>query len=131
MSISARGRAFAGRVVLPWALHGRSVGTDVLELGRGSGAMAAELLRRESSIGLTVADVDPAMVAAANRRLAPLGDRARFVVPDATDLSFRDPGCTRSRSLRSATGVRAPCFHSVWKLHGCSSSRSSNPEPRW
>ena len=87
---SAPWRAFAGRVVLPWAIQGRSLGADVLELGGVSGAMAAELLRRQPLIDLTVADVDPAMVAVAQRRLASFGDRARSEVADATDLSFED-----------------------------------------
>lgn len=52
--------------------------------------MAVELMKRRPDIDLTVADLDPAMVAAARLRLAPFGDRARPVVADATDLSLPD-----------------------------------------
>jgi hypothetical protein len=37
-------RAFARWVVLPWVLQGRRLRGDVLEVGSGSGAMAAGLL---------------------------------------------------------------------------------------
>ena len=39
-------RPLAGRVILPWALQGRPLTGDVLEIGGGSGAMAAQLPRR-------------------------------------------------------------------------------------
>jgi hypothetical protein len=41
---SAPWRTFARRAVLPWALQGFRPQGDVLEIGAGSGAMAAELL---------------------------------------------------------------------------------------
>jgi spermidine synthase len=43
---SAPWRWFARHVILPWALQGEPLRGDVLEIGAGSGAMAAELLRR-------------------------------------------------------------------------------------
>jgi ubiquinone/menaquinone biosynthesis C-methylase UbiE len=52
--------------------------------------MAAELLDRYPSIRLTATDVDPAMRAAAARRLAPFGDRADVRDADATGLPFPD-----------------------------------------
>ena len=62
----------------------------MLEIGGGSGAMARELLDRHAGIRLTLADIDPAMAAAARRRLARFGDRARVTVGDGTRLDFPD-----------------------------------------
>lgn len=87
---SAPWRLFARRVVLPWALDGTRIGSEVLELGGGSGAMAAQLLEVNGDLRVTVGDVDPAMVKAAFRRLAPFGGRARAVVADATKLDYDD-----------------------------------------
>ncbi len=83
-------RAFTGRVILPWALRSVDLHGEVLELGSGSGAMAAALLDRYPSIHLTATDVDPAMRAAAERRLAPFGERAEVREADASRLQFTD-----------------------------------------
>ena len=87
---SAPWRAFAGRVVLPWALQGRLLQGNVLEIGCGSGAMAAEILRRHPRTRLTATDFDDAMVEVAARRLAEFGDRAVVRQADATALPFPD-----------------------------------------
>ena len=88
---SAPWRGFARRVVLPWVLdEGERLGPEVLEVGGGSGAMAQELLARHPDIRLTLADIDPAMAAAARRRLARFGDRATVTVGDGTRLDFAD-----------------------------------------
>jgi ubiquinone/menaquinone biosynthesis C-methylase UbiE len=79
-------RAVARHAVLPWVLHGSFVGPEILEIGGGSGAMAYELLRRQPTARLTLADVDPNMLDAASRRLASFGDRARPTMSDATGL---------------------------------------------
>ena len=44
---------------------------------------------RHPDIRLTLADIDPAMAAAARRRLAPFGDRASVTVGDGTRLELR------------------------------------------
>ncbi len=80
--------AFAGRVVLPWALQGEALGGEVLEIGGGSGAMAARLLATYPTLRITVTDYDQAMVAAARTRLAPFVDRANVQQADATRLPF-------------------------------------------
>ncbi len=87
---SAPWRALARRVVLPWALQGRRPSGHVLEIGAGSGAMAAELLAVLPDITMTVTDVDPMMVDAASARLWPFGGRATVQVADATSLPFPD-----------------------------------------
>jgi ubiquinone/menaquinone biosynthesis C-methylase UbiE len=78
------------RVVVPWALQGIRPRGHVLEIGGGGGAMAAALLAALDDVRLTVTDVDPSMVSAARRRLAPHGDRVRVEEADATALPFAD-----------------------------------------
>lgn len=87
---SAPWRAFTRRVVLPWALQGITPAGDVLEIGAGSGTMAAEVLRAHPDVRMTATDYDDAMVVAAERRLAPFGDRAVARAADATALPFDD-----------------------------------------
>src|SRR5437868_12862303 len=81
---------FTRRVVFPWAIGGADLNGDVLELGSGSGAMAAAMLDRYPAIRLTATDVDPAMRTAASARLARFGDRSEVTEADATDLPFGD-----------------------------------------
>lgn len=87
---SAPWRLVARRVVLPWALQGTHPAGAVLEIGAGSGAMAAELLATHPALRLTVTDFDADMVAAAERRLAPFADRTSARQADATALPFDD-----------------------------------------
>ena len=83
-------RAFTRRVVFPCAVGDTNLRGEVLELGSGSGAMAAALLDRYPTIRLTASDVDPAMRAAAVERLAPYGDRVEVREADAISLPFDD-----------------------------------------
>jgi len=87
---SAPWRSFARRVVLPWALQGFRPRGDVLEIGAGSGAMAAELLAMYPDIRLTVTDVDDEMVEAASARLSQFGDGVTARYADANALPFPD-----------------------------------------
>lgn len=87
---SAPWKWFAGRVVLPWGLQGFAPRGEVLEIGAGSGAMAAAVLARYPGVTMTVTDVDDVMVNAAAKRLAGFGDRARVQVADANALPFPD-----------------------------------------
>jgi ubiquinone/menaquinone biosynthesis C-methylase UbiE len=83
-------RSFTRRVVTPWAIGWADLRGEVLELGSGSGAMAAALLERYPSIRLTATDVDPAMRSAAADALARFGDRAEVTEADASNLPFAD-----------------------------------------
>jgi ubiquinone/menaquinone biosynthesis C-methylase UbiE len=87
---SALWRFFARRLVLPWALQGIRPQGRVLEIGAGSGAMAAELLAMFDDITMCVTDFDNTMVTAAAERLAPFGDRVECRQADATALPFAD-----------------------------------------
>jgi SAM-dependent methyltransferase len=87
---SAPWRTFTRRVVLPWALQGEALAGRVLEIGGGSGAMAAEVLASHPGVELTVTDFDDAMVKAAERRLRSFGSRATTRQADATALPFKD-----------------------------------------
>ena len=83
-------RVLAREVVLPWSLQGFDPVGDVLEIGAGSGAMAAELLARSPDVTMTVTDVDEAMVEVAAARLAGFGERVAVRQADATAVPFSD-----------------------------------------
>jgi ubiquinone/menaquinone biosynthesis C-methylase UbiE len=87
---SAPWRWFTREVVLPWALQGEDLTGDVLEIGGGSGAMAAEVLRKYPEVRLTVTDYDDDMVDMASHHLAAFGNRADAKRADATRLPFPD-----------------------------------------
>ena len=87
---SALWRSTARRVVLPWALQSIHPAGDVLEIGAGSGAMAAELLVTHPEVRMTVTDFDAEMVAAAEKRLACFTGRTSTRQADATALPFDD-----------------------------------------
>nr|VTP04316.1 Demethylrebeccamycin-D-glucose O-methyltransferase [Mycobacterium riyadhense] len=87
---SAPWRVFTRRTVVPWALQGLKPTGKVLEIGAGSGAMAAEILSIYPDIHITVTDFDDTMLAAARRRLAPFGSRATARQADANGLPFGD-----------------------------------------
>ncbi len=80
----------ARRVVLPWALQHAPLTGDVLEVGAGSGAMAAGLLQSHPEARMTVTDLDPKMVQNAAIRLGRFGHRAQVRVADSTSLPFAD-----------------------------------------
>lgn len=83
-------RIVAPRVILPWVLQGRLPRGSGLEIGAGSGAMGARLLRQSVELRLHVTDVDPDMLERAQRALSPFGSRAEVSRADAADLPFDD-----------------------------------------
>ncbi len=85
---SAPWRWVSQRVVVPWALQDQVLEGRVLELGSGSGAMAADLLDRYGGVHLVASDIDLAMVTSARNRLRDRGDRADVAAVDATMLPF-------------------------------------------
>ena len=87
---SAPWQFVARGVVLPWSLRGFSPTGRGLEVGAGSGAMAAALLDRYDALSLTATDVDAAMLDATSRRLSGFGARAVVQEADATALPFPD-----------------------------------------
>ena len=82
--------ALARWVVLPWSLQGQRLSGQALEIGGGSGAMAAQLLRKFPDLQVVATDYDDDMVASARRRLAPFGKRAITQRVDAAALPFAD-----------------------------------------
>jgi len=84
---SAAWGSFARRRVLPWALDGHLLSGDVLEIGGGSGAMAAGVARSFPDVRLTVTDVDTAMVDSARSRLSSYTN-VSVEVADVTALPF-------------------------------------------
>ncbi|WP_233202036.1 class I SAM-dependent methyltransferase [Cryobacterium sp. Y11] len=79
----------AARRVVRWVIQGVSLTGDVLEIGGGNGATAAELARANASLRLTMIDYDPVMVGAARKRLAEYSHAAARQ-GDATQLPFDD-----------------------------------------
>lgn len=117
---SAPWRWVARRVILPWALQGLEPHGKLLELGAGSGAMAASTAENFPGLHLTVSDIDPAMVAVAKQRLAG-HSHATVQQADVTRLPFADESfdCVAShlmlhhvldweRSLNEAVRVLRP-----------------------
>ena len=80
---------FARTVLLPWALQGVSPAGELLELGAGSGAMAAGTAQTFPDLSLMVTDIDPAMVRAARQRLRKY-PQISVAEADVTDLPFDD-----------------------------------------
>ena len=83
-------RRITSRVVVPWVLEGQTLDGEVLELGSGSGAMAADLLARFPTVRLTATDLDARMLESASRQLSRYGDRATVELVDSTALPYPD-----------------------------------------
>lgn len=83
-------RAFARRVLLPWSLQGIHPTGEALEIGTGSGAMAAQLLSTNPDLHLVAIDYDSDMVEVATRSLHQFGERAAVQQADTTALPFED-----------------------------------------
>lgn len=81
-------RAFTRRVVAPWALQRFRPSGHVLEIGAGSGAMAAEILTLFPGIRMTVTDYEDQMLEPARKRLEVFAERAEVRPADATALPF-------------------------------------------
>lgn len=77
------------RRILPWSTQGFPLAGDVLEIGGGSGAIAAHLGRTNRQIRLTVTDLDPLMVRGARQRLKDLPHVVTRQA-DATRLPYGD-----------------------------------------
>jgi tRNA (cmo5U34)-methyltransferase len=52
---------------------------DIIDLGAGTGALAAAILDAHPTARVKLVDIDPAMLEAARERVAPFGDRAALV----------------------------------------------------
>jgi ubiquinone/menaquinone biosynthesis C-methylase UbiE len=80
---------FARKAVLPWALQGIRPAGELLDLGSGSGAMAAGTAQTFPDLTLVVTDIDPEMVQAARQRLRG-HPQVTVAEADVTDLPFED-----------------------------------------
>lgn len=72
--------------LLALALPGRGEGKRVLDLGGGTGALAAAIAERFPAAEVEIWDTDPEMLATARERCAPFGTRVHYV-----ERSFTDP----------------------------------------
>src|SRR5947209_1703515 len=87
---SAPWSMFARRVVVPWALRGTQLSGEVLEIGGGTGAMAALVADRYPEARFTVTDLDEGMVDAARHRLGLRTNIIAVEQADVTALPFED-----------------------------------------
>ena len=83
-------RAFARRFTVPWALDGLRLTGEALEIGSGSGAMAARLLNDFPGLHIVATDYDRELVAVSAQSLKPFGQRATVDRADAAALPFPD-----------------------------------------
>lgn len=72
------------------AMGGRVDGETVLEIGAGRGVGTEIILEQFGAARVDAFDLDPKMVALAERRLARFGDRARVRVGDVTQIDAAD-----------------------------------------
>src|SRR2546421_13186 len=86
---SAPYRAVARRM-LRRSLQGVRPAGEVLEIGAGSGAMAAQLLASFPEVRLVATDYDADMLDVARQTVSTFGDRAAVERADATQLPFED-----------------------------------------
>ena len=86
---SAPYRAVARRILLR-SLQGVRPAGEALEIGTGSGAMAAQLMATFPDVRIVATDYDADMVEVAQKTLATFGDRAAVERADATKLPFED-----------------------------------------
>lgn len=72
--------------LLALALPGRGDGKRVLDLGGGTGALAAAIAENFSAAIVEIWDTDAEMLAVSRERCAAFGDRVRYVERSFTDL---------------------------------------------
>jgi len=94
------------REILPWALDGRDLGDDVLEVGPGPG-MTTDLLRRTVA-KLTAVEVDAALAAALAQRL--VGSNVDVVHADGTSLPFENGRFSGATSFTMLHHVPSPAL---------------------
>jgi len=82
--------AFARRFIAPWALNGFHPTGEALEIGSGSGAIAAQLLHEFQELRIIATDYDPELVAVTAQALKAFGGRATVYRADAAALPFAD-----------------------------------------
>ena len=83
---SAEWAAVVRDELLPWVLGDQGLGDDVLEIGAGPGLVTDLLVERATRI--TAVELDPALAAALEERMA--GHPVEVVTADATALPFED-----------------------------------------
>lgn len=92
--------------ILPWVLGPVELGQSVLEVGPGPG-LATKLLQQKTN-ELTSIEIDPALAASLQRRMA--GSGVRVVEGDATDMPFPDASFSAAVSLTMLHHVPSPAL---------------------
>jgi SAM-dependent methyltransferase len=101
---SAEWAATVQQEILPWALDGRDLGDDVLEVGPGPG-MTTDVLRRTVA-RLTAVEVDANLAAALAQRL--VGSNVDVVHADGTSLPFENGRFSGGTSFTMLHHVPSP-----------------------
>ena len=94
------------REILPWALDGRNLGDDVLEVGPGPG-MTTNVLRHTVA-RLTAVEVDAHLAAALAQRL--VGSNVDVVHADGTSLPFENGRFSGATSFTMLHHVPSPAM---------------------
>jgi tRNA (cmo5U34)-methyltransferase len=83
------------------------VSGTVIDLGTGTGALAAAILAAKPTAHVRLVDIDPAMLEAARERVAPYGDRAELVTARFEDALVPCDGVVASLALHHVTDIDA------------------------
>lgn len=79
----------------------------VIDLGTGTGALAAAILAARPAARVRLVDIDPAMLEVARDRVAPFGDRAELVTARFEDALVPCDGVVASLALHHVTDIAA------------------------
>jgi tRNA (cmo5U34)-methyltransferase len=79
----------------------------VIDLGTGTGALAAAILAAKPTARVRLVDIDPAMLEAARERVAPYADRTELVTARFEDALVPCDGVVASLALHHVTSIDA------------------------
>lgn len=79
----------------------------VIDLGTGTGALAAAILAAKPTARVRLVDIDPAMLEVARDRVAPYGDRAELVTARFEDALVPCDSVVASLALHHVTDIAA------------------------
>jgi ubiquinone/menaquinone biosynthesis C-methylase UbiE len=111
-------------------------GASVLDVGCGTGLLAAKILHAHPTVQVFGMDLSPGMVNVANERCEVFGDRATFVVGDSEHLPYPDRSfdavtCSHSFHHYPKQSAVVTEFARVLKPHGVLLLADANRDCLW